>query len=112
MSDESRIIQLNNGLTPRQKRTVGQQNVTVAEVDKAFKSERAENEKMVKWYMDQVPAFVAGLVAQILAANGIEMKGPENAEAVGRIDHDVAADTDTPGDVESATRPDSPEPIA
>lgn len=92
MSD--RIHLLNNGLPPRQKKNVASQNATLGEVNDALMAERVENENMVKWYMDQVPEKVATMVAQILAANGITMKGPEPIESLPNME--LAAELDAP----------------
>ncbi len=46
-------------------------------VESAVMAERVENEKMVKWYMNQIPELVARMLGDALAVNGLVMKGPE-----------------------------------
>lgn len=77
MSDESRIQLLNNGLSDRQKKRLGAQNVTLDEVNQAFVAEREENERMVKWYMHQLPELVAKMLADALQANGLNLLPPQ-----------------------------------
>lgn len=73
---ESRLHILGNGLTPRQKKNMGQLNVTLDEMNEAFSSERIENENMVKWYMQQIPGLVAKMLGDALAVNGLTMAPP------------------------------------
>ncbi len=74
--DESRLHLLDNGLSPRQKKNVGSQNATLAELHTALAAERVENEKMVKWYCMQLPELVARMVTDALAANGLTLRPP------------------------------------
>lgn len=64
---ENRIHLLGNGIRPKQKKNVESQNITVGEVSAAFEAERVENEKMVKWYMLQVPELVERMVQDAVA---------------------------------------------
>lgn len=73
-----------NGRAPLNKKgdyiTRGQAEQMVTDaVNAAVQRERAENEQMVKWYMMQIPELVAKMLGDALAANGLEMKGPQEA---------------------------------
>lgn len=77
MSDHGRIHLLNNGRSPAK---ASGDFITVAKaqamVEAALQFERAENEKMVKWYCSQLPELVARMVSDALAANGLTMLPP------------------------------------
>lgn len=82
MSDENGLI-LTNGRAPSNKRgdfvTRAHAERMVAE---AIQRERVEYEKMVKWYIMQVPELVAKMVWDAMAANGLTMQGPQVPEQV------------------------------
>ncbi len=79
MSDgESRIHLLNNGRSPR---FIGGDLITRKQASQlvADAEQRAHDRclDVVNHMMEQIPGKVAAMLAEALAANGIEMKGPE-----------------------------------
>lgn len=73
MSD--RIHVLNNGRSPAKK---SGDFITRGEAEAMVLAERAENEKMVRWYLTQLPELVAKMLGDALAVNGLVMKAPES----------------------------------
>lgn len=73
MADESRIHVLNNGRSPMKR---GGDYITRSQAEQMVLAERAENERMVQWYMHQIPELVAKMLGDALAANGLTMQGP------------------------------------
>lgn len=74
---ESRIHVLNNGRSPAKR---GGDFITRAQAEQMVMAERAENERMVTWYMQQIPELVAKMMADMCKANGLEFKGPEQPQ--------------------------------
>lgn len=77
MSDESRLHLLNNGATDRQKKKVASQNATVGEVNEAIQRLQDESERMVRWYVTQLPELVARMVADAMIANKLTEFPPQ-----------------------------------
>lgn len=73
---ESRIHLLNNGRAPLNKKG---DLITRGQAEQMVLAERAENERMVQWYMQQIPELVAKMLGDALVANGLTMHGPETA---------------------------------
>lgn len=90
-------VLLTNGRAPANK---DGDLITRKQAREMVEAERAENEKMVKWYMNQIPGLVAQMLGDALAVNGLVMKAPDDtiAPAVAEITalDTVASDTEAP----------------
>lgn len=106
---ESRIQLLNNGATPKQKAKVASHNATIGELNDALAAERIENEKMVRFYLEQVPELVARMIADCLKANGLQMLPPQSVWDAHRppAGHTAEIVTDTPPAQHAAEAPDN-----
>lgn len=60
-------------ITRKEARTIAEQIIT---------AERVEYERMVHWYMEQIPGLVAKMLGDALALNGLVFKGPVDVAEV------------------------------
>lgn len=54
----------------------GNDYITADQVKALMAEERDETEKMVKWYMAQIPELVATMLAQAFIAHGLTLQTP------------------------------------